>query len=285
MIKNALTSFNKPILEIIKSRRSVRSYKEDKLDLGIKDKITTYAENILGPFESRVRFKFLDNSLESDYGKMGTYGIIKGAQDFIAVIVDDKENNLEQVGYTLEKLVLYATSLGLGTCWMGGTFKRSDFQKLVGLEANEIMPIVTPVGYPREQGSYIEHFMRYAARSNQRKEMRELFFQDDFKTPIEVEEGIYLDALEAVRLAPSASNKQPWRILRKKDKYHFFLKSNVGYSEALGFDIQRIDMGIAMCHFEMMLNESGIKGQWVKEEFIEPSADNNMLYIISWFEE
>lgn len=285
MTKYALKSFNKPIMEIIKSRRSVRSYKEDKLDLVIKDKLTTYAQKITGPFEAKVRFVFLDNSVESDYGKMGTYGIIKGAQEFVAAIVDSEVNNLEQLGYALEKLVLYATSLGLGTCWLGGTFKKGDFEKLVGLEGNEIMPIVSPIGYPKEQGSYIEHFMRYAARSNQRKEMRELFYQENFNTPIEVEEGIYLDALEAVRLAPSASNKQPWRILRNEDKYHFFLKSNTGYSEALGFNIQRIDMGIAMCHFEMVLNENGIKGQWVKEEFIEHLAYNNMEYIVSWIEE
>lgn len=65
-----------------------------------------------------------------------------------------------------------------------------------------------------------------------------------------------------VRIAPSASNKQPWRIVMDGNNFHFFLCRNKGYGKALGFDIQRLDIGIAMCHFESVMNELGFLGKW-----------------------
>jgi hypothetical protein len=59
-----------------------------------------------------------------------------------------------------------------------------------------------------------------------------------------------------------------------------------GYSNALGFNIQKIDMGIAMCHFEMTLVEAGIKGHWEYEYYRQFSVtDENIEYIASWIEE
>ena len=51
------------------------------------------------------------------------------------------------LGYSLEKVILYCTSLGLGTVWLGGTFNKGNFAKAVNLKENEILPIVSPVGY------------------------------------------------------------------------------------------------------------------------------------------
>ena len=47
----------------------------------------------------------------------------------------------------MESLILYATSLGLGTCWIGGTFKKGQFAKAIDLKGDEILPIVLPIGY------------------------------------------------------------------------------------------------------------------------------------------
>lgn len=277
--------FNKPVFEIVKSRRSVRSYSKEELTGETKQKLIKYINNLKGPYSNKVRLELIDNSdiLEKADGKIGTYGIIKGAQHFIVAIMEQNENSLEQLGYILEELILYATSLGLGTCWMGGTFRRSDFAKLVDLRDGEILPIVVPVGYAKEQGSIVDRFMRYAAKSDQRKPWNELFFNDNFGIELKMNnDDKYFEALEAVRLAPSASNKQPWRILKNKEGYHFYLSSNKGYAEGLGFDIQRIDMGIAMCHFEMILREKGIKGEWSYNEKIRDINTNNLTYIMSW---
>ena len=63
--------------------------------------------------------------------------------------------------------------------------------------------------------------------------------------------------LEAVRLAPSAVNKQPWRVVVCGDRAHFYEKRSKGYVSADGWDIQKIDMGIALSHFELAAKEKG----------------------------
>ncbi len=56
-----------------------------------------------------------------------------------------------------------------------------------------------------------------------------------------------------VRLAPSASNKQPWRIvIGANGDAHFFIRRTPNYSEGkLGYDIQRLDIGISIAHYEI----------------------------------
>ena len=284
MTINPYQHFEKPINEVVKNRYSVRTYEPENLSDEMKNSLKTYAEAIKGPFSPRVRLEII-NDLENTDGKLGTYGVIKGAKDYIAAIVEDGEKDLEQLGYILEQFILYATSKNIGTCWLGGTFKKSDFSKLLTVEENEKFLIVTPIGHPRDKKSMLESFMRFAAGSNHRKEWMELFYEEDFNNPLQENNSQYSEALEAVRLAPSASNKQPWRVLKKDDGYHFYLKADKGYGDKLGFNIQRVDIGIAMCHFEMVLQEFGKKGSWIiQNPGVDTSALNDLSYTVSWKE-
>ena len=54
---------------------------------------------------------------------------------------------------------VFCTSLDLGTCWLGGSFRRSDFKKQIPLKPNEKLRIVSPVGYARDGKSFIRYFM------------------------------------------------------------------------------------------------------------------------------
>jgi nitroreductase len=92
-----------------------------------------------------------------------------------------------------------------------------------------------------------------------------LFFSVDEKTPLtEDAAGAYRNALEAVRLAPSAKNRQPWRIVRDLEgRYRLYLKEDKFYNRVLGkIKMQHLDMGIAMAHFELAAREQGIDGRW-----------------------
>jgi nitroreductase len=280
--------FNKPILDIIKNRHSVRTYNSEILDKELKNKLKEYAAGIKGPFDAKLRLEMID-SLDIAEGagtKFGTYGIIKGAKTFIAAATHKDEYNMEQLGYCLEKLILYAASLGLGTCWMGGTFKRSQFAELVKLKEDEIIPAITPIGRPSDKRAFVDSMMRRVAGSDKRKPWSELFFNGSFDMPLKKEDaGAYADALEMVRLAPSASNKQPWRILKQGNEYHIFLNEAKGYANALGFNMQKIDIGIAMCHFELTAEELGMVGHFVdNSQKIKDFTTENLEYIVSWIE-
>ncbi len=274
----------KDITKIIRNRVSVRTYEPTTLEPAIKKNLEEYLMKLTGPFTGTVRFKLVDSDAAlSSNVKIGTYGIIKGASSFVAAAVNEGEMNLEELGYELEKFILYASSLGLGTCWLGGTFKKGEFAKVMELKDKELLPIVTPIGYPAKSEGIVGTMMRKLAGSNNRKPWEEMFFDGSFDKKLTPDEaGIFLHALEMLRLAPSASNKQPWRIVKEKDNLHFYLQHAKGYSNSLGFDMQRIDIGIAMCHLDLSLKENGIKGQWEKCEPAIKSLNDSTEYIISW---
>ena len=65
-------------------------------------------------------------------------------------------------------------------------------------------------------------------------------------------------ALEAVRLAPSAVNRQPWGFQVEPDA--IIISVRTGGSE---FNVsKRLDCGIAMLHLEVAAAAYGISGKW-----------------------
>ena len=148
------------------------------------------------------------------------------------------------------------------------------------------MPCITPIGYPTSKKSLIDSAMRFAAGSNNRKRWDELFFSGDFTHPLsESEAGKYVSPLEMLQLAPSASNKQPWRIVKVTNKSHFYLQHAKGYAKFMAFDLQRVDMGIAMCHFELTAKELGLNGKWKISDPGSISPPKDTEYVVSWVED
>lgn len=268
------------VRETVKKRISVRSYKNEKLIKEIKEDILSYLNNIKGPFNDEIRFAMVDlNETDSDL-KLGTYGIIRGCNVFIVAAAKNGSKSMEQLGYKLEKGILYATSKGLGTCWLGGTFKREEFKKAINLKKDEILPIITPIGYPKEGKSIMDSIVKFASGSKKRKSFEELFYNKSFESTLTRKDaGIYEEAFEMVRLAPSAVNGQPWRIIMEDNKFHFYIKRKKAYKETMPYDIQKIDMGIAMCHFELTINELGFSGKWIEDE---KAPKGEAEYIISF---
>ncbi len=277
---------SKSIMDVIKYRTSIRTYDNKPLSQELKNKLQYRMDNVKGPFDEKVRFKIIDKFDKSNEElKLGTYGLIKGARSFIAASVEKNDEALEQLGYTFEDIILYATTLGIGTVWLGGTFNKGEFGKVMGNKDNEILPIVSPIGIPAEKRSLTEKMMRLISGGKNRKSFNEIFFSETFTTQLnESKAGEYADPLEMVRLAPSASNKQPWRIIADNEGYHFFLSHAKGY-KSMGFDMQKIDMGIAMYHFETSAKELNLSGHWSKEFKHIKNAPKGTEFIISWIKE
>jgi hypothetical protein len=85
-----------------------------------------------------------------------------------------------------------------------------------------------------------------------------------------------------VRLGPSAANMQPWRILKSGNTFHFYLKRSSFYKNRLIYDIQRNDIGIAMCHFELSAKETGLDGSWIVKNPGITSGSSDLEYVVSW---
>jgi len=245
--------FINPVKDIIKSRKSVRSYSLKHIEPYKLARLNQCIDNISGlPFGTGIRFEIIEKDKN-----MGTYGFIKEASHYIAGAVKKQERCYEDYGFALEKIILHATDLGLGTCWLGGTFNRQGFAVGLKLRPGEIIPAVSPVGYPSAEKRVMDKIIKTLAGTEWRKNAEQLFFEDNPSNPLDMGSiGKYSQVLEMVRVAPSAVNRQPWRIIKDKNIYHLYVTGR----PAKKYD--RMGAGIAMAHFQLTARCLELQGEW-----------------------
>ena len=262
------------IVDTIQKRRSVRTYSGEPLREEHIAQIKQYINQLQPPFGAKARIELISIHSSEKPIKLGTYGWVKGAQDYLALIFEEVPFADTAAAYLFEQIILFCTDLGLGTCWLGGSFSRSDFKKQVTLKPNEKLRIVSPVGYAIDKKRFLEKYIVNADKKHSsRKPFGELFFDKYFDNPLtENAAGRFLKPLEMVRLAPSANNKQEWRALLEDKSLHFYKNPYPMFDT--------IDMGIALCHFELTCKELGIEGKF---ELLQDFPENDKLkYVISW---
>ena len=282
----------RPVLELVRARFSCRTYLRKPLEDEVQARLKDYLTGLTaGPFCGRIRLLLMAAAAEDEEALrgLGTYGTIRNPQGFLVGILGPGSRNLEDLGYAMEGAILAATDLGLGTCWLGGFFQRSRFVAKAGLAADETVPAVASIGYCADAAKTGGLFGLLSGRSSRLAPER-TFFSETFERPLSPgEAGPFGAALECVRWAPSASNKQPWRIVRRGGRWHFFLRRTRGYQGGLRrrlmgqADLQRIDVGIAMCHFELAAREAGLTGTWETADPGLPRPDDLTSYTATWY--
>ena len=264
------------ILEVIRSRRSVRTFDGTERRVEDVQKILEFAETVENPYDIPITWKILDakkNGLNSP--------VIVGTDVYIAGKMQRVPHAEEAFGYAFEKVVLFAESIGVGTTWIAGTMNRDAFERAMELKEGEVMPCVSPLGYPAKKMSLRESMMRKGVRADSRIDFGSLFFDGEpGRALTEEKAGTLKEAFEAVRLAPSAVNKQPWRAVLNEGCVHFYEKRSPGYVGENGWDLQKIDMGIALSHFELTAKECGAE---VSLQICDPApAAEELQYIASF---
>ena len=243
------------LLKTIMGRKSVRTFDGRPLDAGDRERLERFIPSISNPFGVPVRFVLLD---AKEHGLSSP--VLSGDTLYVAGKVDKAPCADVAFGFSFEKLVLYAWSLGIGTTWIGGTMKRETFERAAGLTDGERMPCVSPLGYPAKKRSLRETMMRRGVGADSRLPAEKLFFDGAWGAGLPAaKQAAIADLIEMVRWAPSAVNKQPWRIVVSGRDFHFYEKRDRGYASEKTGDLQKIDVGIALCHFVMGLEEAAIK--------------------------
>ena len=272
------------VKKAVQDRVSIRSYEERSLTKEDKSKLMDFNASLTNPFGVDVKVQYISKDKGVEDVQLGTYGTIRGAKDFLAITVKDQPYAMEAVGYQFENLVLYATDMGLGTVWLAGTFNRKDFKNVIEISDEDLFPCICPVGYPGQKRSFIEKITRASLGSKKRKEWDKLFFLDDFSKSLTKEDaGRYTDALDMLRLAPSATNAQPWAVVKEGDKFHFFCN----YKNSINNDVKKIkhlDLGIALSHFHQTAMSDGLNGK-LEVSDIDFDVPENMHYIITYMAE
>ena len=237
------------VKEAIKKRVSVRSFEEKALTVEDKNKLMDFNNGLTNPFDVNVRVQYISKNSGADNVKLGTYGTIKGAKDFLAVTVKDEPFAMEAVGYQFEN--------------------------------DDLFPCICPIGYPSKKRSLLEKVTRVGLGSKKRKAWDQLFYLQDFTKPMtQADAGEYELALEMLRLAPSATNAQPWAVVKEGKYYHFFCH----YKSSIGDDMKKIkhlDLGIALAHFHQTAMSDGLGGEFELKAINFPVPEQ-MHYVISY---
>ena len=264
------------IIETMRSRRSVRTFDGKALSAEDAQKILDFAAKVENPYDIPITWNILD---AKKHGLSSP--VIVGTDTYIAGKMSRVPHAEEAFGYSFERIVLYAEAMGLGTTWIAGTMNRAAFEKAMDLAGGEVMPCVSPLGYPAKKMSLRETVMRKGVKADSRMDFGGIFFEGSFDVPLtEDRAGGLRDVLEAVRLAPSAVNKQPWRAVVSGNCVHFYEKPSKGYVTD-NWDLQKIDMGIALCHFDLAARERGMNPRFtVSAPDMAPPAE--MQYIASF---
>ena len=221
------------IMEVIRSRHSVRSYRSGPID---PDTLLV----LQGVIDECARKSGLNIQLVTDnpeaFDIVGKFGIIRGASCHVSFITEGKSSD-EAVGYWGQRIVLAAQALGLNTCWVGFLSRKKASVKL---EDGERIRVAIAVGYGKTPGS-----------SRKTKSVDELSVVKRGETPTWFE-----TAMEAAQLAPTAMNSQNFKVTLHDDGRSVSIEAPSGpYSI--------IDMGIVKRNFELAADELGADWRWV----------------------
>lgn len=266
--------FQLPVSELVRKRVSTRAYDGRALGLELQAALDkACARMTRGLLGERAVFRLVDKPMvQGQKLKVTDYGFITGPRSFLTGTVTRSLRAFESYAYLLEHLVLKATDMGLQTCWLG--YFHQDYFPENRPAPNEVFPAVVIVGHGAD--TWKGRLVRTVVRAAHRRDWASLFFQPDFRAPLSPETcGPYAQALELVRLAPSTGNTQPWRVVQgaREGTFHFYMKPvKKSYQSR---HLHEVDIGIALCHFELGARELGRTGRWVVSdpELAKPETD------------
>ncbi len=228
--------------QAIEKRISRRSYldqplKEDVIHV-LNASITRYNQ------ESGLAIRLVQGGKElfSGLSNVPAYLALIGRKDDLGL--------KEKAGYYGELLVLEATILGLGTCWVGGTYQKDRCMEQLQLTSDDELACVVSLGYVKASMGFKEK-MTYKMIHHQSagKKAEEMYVVE------EPASDWFFKGMAAVRKAPSALNKQP---------VVFYWRDGVITASVENMaSRQAIDLGIARLHFAL---GADCGGHWKKVE-------------------
>lgn len=210
------------IIQAMNDRHSVRKYLDTPISGDVKKALLDEIDRINA--ENGLSIQLITDEPGAFGSILATYGLLRNVRNYIALVGPDVYNLNEIVGYWGEHLVLTSQMLGLNTCWVAGTYKRSNV--LCNIKEGERLVCVIAIGYGASQG-----------RPHRNKPMKN-FYACEGSMPEWFENGV-----KAAMLAPTAVNQQKFRFTLEED--------NKVSAKATGGVYSDIDLGIVKYHFEI----------------------------------
>lgn len=215
-------------IEAIQARTSVRAYSSMEISDADLEPIMM-AMDIFNK-ESGLTMEFMKDGSAAFDGITKSYGMFKDVRGLIVLKGPSDDIDLdEKAGYFGELLVLEATVVGLGTCFVAGTYDPSA----ISIKDGERLVCVVTVGYPKEKRPFREKLIKKFTSS---KASVETHLTSSGECPQWVSDGV-----DAALRAPSAMNRKPVKFRYDNDELTIYVDGEGGYN--------MIDLGIAKANF------------------------------------
>ena len=218
------------IYEAMNERHSVRKYTDRPIEA---EKIAAMREEIASLCEeSGLNIELILDEPKAFSGTLAKYGHFSGCTNYFCISAPDGKD--EEIGYFGEKLVLFAQTLGLNTCWVVLTYSKRAVP--ANLRDGEKVQAVISLGYGVHGG-----------KPHRNKPMEELCCCDG-EMPEWFKAGV-----EAAMNAPTALNQQAFKLILTGE--------NKVKAEATAARYAKMDLGIVKYHFELGAGDAAF--EWI----------------------
>lgn len=275
---------NLDLFDLMRARRSCRSFQTRKLtDADLNELMESVRVHTKEPRigKSPVRFEYISAPL--------TVWPTVNATEFLVAIAPKEYDRFAviDVGRSLQKIVMDATRMGLGTCWIGPGADQISIKENMGdhfdSEKDHII-CVCAIGY---KSNYIPIFIRvFNAQVKQRLPLSELFFADTgFERPLDIETAPFNRFgrnYEICQWAPSSYNGQTTRsVASVEESFDFYATTASRYYAPVA-------VGIWCANWELGCEALGIQGHFSARTAEERGISNEKArpqlpkYDVSW---
>ena len=222
---------NEQLFETIFRRKSIRKYHMNPLPREVMAKLEQYTQQIR-PLDSSIAYAF-HYLHETEVKNL----LPIKAPHYICIYSENKENYLINAGYLLQQIDLYLSVNNLGSCWLGMAKPSKNVPDL-----KNGMEFVIMLAF----GSADETLHRKEMTEFKRKTLKDISSISDAE-----------ELLTPVRLAPSATNSQPWFFSGSREEM-LVSRKKLNIIKAPIYDkMNQIDMGIALSHLVLSLEHQG----------------------------
>ena len=232
------------LYEGIHRRKSIQKFSVMTLDQQVVEKIKNQATSLPKlKCSDKIELHFITDGTEITE-KLSTMGRIT-APHYVLVTGNRNESCLLSAGYMTEYLVLYLTSLGIGTSYMGSVMDRLTATQLIGSGVESDVFATVAFGPSRNA-----HEVYRNGEAIKRAPLDSLIL-NGYPTPDQ------RTILEAVRLAPSFMNGQNWRFELDDDLILLYQENIPRFGNKFFAENGYFDMGIALAHIEIAATHLG----------------------------
>ncbi len=214
-----MKSLNPSLYPVIFQRKSTRSYRERPIPDEQINQLQAFISEIIPLFPSeKAAFKIQPH--KGNRMKISAYAISEPAAYF-------------NLAFMMQQIDLFIQMSGMGSLW-NGTIRATE---------NEHQGL--PYGICLVFGMPKENPVRTGINQFQRKPAEEISNKPE------------LPFVDAVRLAPSTRNKQPWYLLCENKRIDLYCMKGGFLDRTLLQSLHWLDIGIAACHAVLALQKEG----------------------------